>query len=191
MPSTLLSTPDELITYDEAAELIGIKRTSTLQLAKRGHLHPVEDPADRRRRLVSRREVETYAATRSLPFAPHRAQVRREGTPPIMPSPSAESSKETLTMDMQTIAALGAAIALVGIFLLAFKSAGSVTDRVLIIGTLAALALFICGKLYEQGRLGEKERRQLEHLARTAEADPEPFVTELEGILSRIQAVSA
>src|SRR5215472_2671086 len=61
-PRMTLATPrSSLLTYDEAADLLGIQRTSVKQLVTRGRLHSIPAPEDRRRRLLTRAEVDAYA----------------------------------------------------------------------------------------------------------------------------------
>src|SRR5258707_13974397 len=58
--NTILGQP-ALITYDTAATLLGVQRTSVKQLVQRGHLHSVPAPEDRRRRKLLLSEVQAYA----------------------------------------------------------------------------------------------------------------------------------
>src|SRR5262249_60479984 len=61
-PEMTVATPQSsLLTYDDAARLLGIQRASVKQLVARGRLHSLPAPEDRRRRLLTRTEVEAYA----------------------------------------------------------------------------------------------------------------------------------
>jgi len=57
--------PEELMTLKEAGEYLGVSKAKMWRLAKEGTLKVYYDPLDKRKRLVSRAQVEGLKQPRS------------------------------------------------------------------------------------------------------------------------------
>jgi excisionase family DNA binding protein len=164
-----------LLTYDQAAELLGIQRTSVKQLVTRGRLHSLPAPEDRRRRLLVRAEVEAYAREHAGKWS----YEDDEGAHPAAtaPAPAPEVSKELV---LAGAASVGAA----GLLIKAWSEEPELTAKVLIIGAIVAIALLLILEWRRQGKLNEAQARHLETLAKQAESRPEQFIREFEPLLT-------
>jgi excisionase family DNA binding protein len=165
--------PDGLLSYDEAARILGIKRDSVKQLVVRGHLHSVPAPEDRRRRRLSRAEVEAYAQAHAGKWSYAEA---RPGTMPL----ASPAPQPALTPEL--VVAGAASVGAIALLADAFHKEPESTTRMLLIGAVVALALFLIVEWCRQGKLDEAERRHLERLAKQAEAgvETETFLHEFE-----------
>jgi excisionase family DNA binding protein len=167
---------DALLSYDEAARLLGIQRESVRQLVMRGHLHSVPAPEDRRRRRLSRAEVEAYAQAHAGKWSYAESAIAKT----VSPAPLAQPvpSPELLVAGAASVTAIALLVA-------ALRKEADTTTRMLLIGAVAALALVLIVERYRQGRLDDAERRRLERLAKQAEAgvETEAFIAELEQLL--------
>jgi excisionase family DNA binding protein len=164
-----------MMTYDEAADVLGIQRASVKQLVTRGRLHSVPAPEDRRRRLLARAEVETYAREHAGKWSYEGGATSwsRPPTAVAVPPPSSE------------FAVAGAASGVAAALLIeAFRREPEVTARLLIIGALAALALLLFLEWRRQGKLNAAQARRLETLAKQAETKPDQFLEEFERLLT-------
>jgi hypothetical protein len=72
-----------------------------------------------------------------------------------------------------------------GLLITAVKSELDTTLKLLILGALAAIALLLIREWLRKGKLDDAQARRLENLAKSAEAAPEMFVTELEQVLAQ------
>lgn len=158
----------EYVTYEQAAEIIGVKTQSVKQIVGRKLLHSVPAQDGTRKRLLARAEVMDYAQMRAkhprgLPARPIRSLA--QGATP------------------QDLAMIGMGIGVIGLLILALQSEERAVERVLIIGALVALALLLLATWQEEGKIDARERRRLERLAQDAERQPEPFITELQALI--------
>lgn len=176
-PQVSASAPDELIDYEAAAAILGIKRKAVSQLVSRGHLHKVPNAVDRRYGRLSRREVEARARfAAEHPTGNHRPQ-HVEPPPALPPLPSLANLLDV--PPERVIVGEAGGMVLLALALLATGDTASPVLRGLMLGGIAALGVAIIAELYAQGRISDAERRRLELLARAAEADPEPLLAEL------------
>jgi excisionase family DNA binding protein len=163
-----------LLTYDQAAELLGIQRTSVKQLVTRGRLHSLPAPDDGRRRLLARAEVEAYAREHVGKWSyPETAAL----LPSAVPAP-APVSAELVTAGLVSAGAAGALIA-------ALRAESDAALKLLLIGALVGLALWLILEWRRQGKLTAAESRHLETLAKQAERKPDVFLEEFQQMLAR------
>jgi excisionase family DNA binding protein len=172
---TVATSRSALLTYDQAAELLGIQRASVKQLVTRGRLRSLPAPEDRRRRLLTRVEVEEYAREHAGKWSYEDAK----GTHPAAtaPTPAPELSKELI---LAGAASVGAA----GLLIKAWSEEPELTAKVLIIGAIVAIALLLILEWRRQGKLNEAQARRLQNLAKQAESRPEQFIKEFEPLLT-------
>lgn len=166
-----------LISYAEAGRLLGKGEQAMRSIVHRSQFSTYPDPHDKRRRLLSRSEVERYAVRTLLAAQP--APVAPAPTLPTLPGFSIGPD-----LSPQLLGAVAGGIALVGVLLLLFRYADDAKTRALIVGAIAGVALFVAAEWQEEGRISAQERARIEELARRAEADPEPFVSEVEQVLA-------
>jgi excisionase family DNA binding protein len=167
---------DELLTYDEAASILGIQRDSVKQLVSRGHLHSVPAPEDRRRRRVLRTEVVNYALDHAGKWSYAESTARR-------PARSDLNAQADVPLALAEAGVAGAAAAL-GL-IAALRKGSDATVQLLIIGALVAIALLLFLEWQRQGKLDAAQRKRLEKLAKRAEGgeSSEEFVEEFERLL--------
>jgi hypothetical protein len=60
-----MDTPNDLITATEARKLLGISTIKLAKLLKQGQLRHFPDPLDERKKLVSKREVQSLIVPRA------------------------------------------------------------------------------------------------------------------------------
>jgi excisionase family DNA binding protein len=170
-----------LISYDAAAALLGVQRTSVKQLVQRGHLHSVPAPEDRRRRKLLFSEVQAYAQSHAgkwrYPMSVGSVMQAQAGVP-VPPTASAVSP----TLVKAGVVSAGASVALIA----AFRMESDVAIRLLIVGALVGLALVLFLEWQRQGKLDDAQKRRLEKLAKQAEAMPEAFVNELDQLIAQV-----
>lgn len=183
------SMADELITYNEAARILGIKYGSVRQLVERRNLHSFPHPQDRRRRLLSRREVEARARGDSVLMAdvlPLRVEVpsalRKEA---LLGQLFTKPTNELVDEPWKAIIVLALLLSVLSGHETSESnqdeqaSEGNQDERAGLLAVIAAVGLAIVAALYAQQRISDGQRRRLELLARDAEVDPEPFIDEL------------
>lgn len=168
--------PSALISYDLAAGLLGVQRTSVKQLVQRGHLHSVPAPEDRRRRKLLLSEVQAYAQDHAGKWS-YGHQMPALAVPQVV-SPSLAISPQTVTAG----AASGVAA---GLLIAALKTESDATLKLLIIGALVGIALLLILEWRRRGKLDAAQAHRLENLAKSAEAAPDTFVAELEQVLAQ------
>src|SRR5258707_14008651 len=122
--NTILGQP-ALITYDTAATLLGVQRTSVKQLVQRGHLHSVPAPEDRRRRKLLLSEVQAYARSHAGKWS-YGLQL------PALATPAVGGASQSISP--QLVQAGAASVGAAALLIAAFKSESDATARVLIIG---------------------------------------------------------
>jgi excisionase family DNA binding protein len=170
MYATTLRSP--LMTYDEAAERLGIQRVSVKQLVTRGRLHSIPAPEDRRRRLLQRAEVEAYAHEQagkwSYAAAEHPQAVQSTPLPPLSP---------------ELVLAGSTGVATAALLIKAFRVESDVALKLLILGAVIALALILLREWSQRGKVNAAQQRRLEKLAKQAETKPEVFLQEFEQVL--------
>lgn len=167
--------PSTMMTYDEAADLLGIQRASVKQLVTRGRLRSIPAPEDRRRRLLARADVEAYAREHAGKWSYEADTAPRPVTrAPVQPP---QVSKE--------FAVAGAAsIGTAALLIEAFRREPELTARLIIIGAVVAIALLLFLEWQRQGKLNAAQARRLENLAKQAESKPEQFLQEFEQLLT-------
>jgi|GEM_PF-3850515 len=167
---------DELLSYDEAARLLGIQRDSVKQLVSRGHLHSVPAPEDRRRRRVLRSEVIAYARERAGKWSYDDSAAHLQNGS----EPDAESTMP-LALAEAGVAGTAAAVGLIA----ALRKGSDATVQLLIIGALVAIALLLFLEWRRQGKLDAAQQKRLEKLAKRAETgeSSEEFLAEFEELL--------
>jgi excisionase family DNA binding protein len=169
----------DLLTYEEAAQMLGIQIVSVKQLVVRGHLHSIAAPEDRRRRRLIRSEVEAYrrshAGKWNYPWEPWNHEKASVDWSPIpeLPSPNLVAAG---------VVSAGAAIPLIT----AFKNEKDIAIRLLILGALIGLAYLLFQQWQQQGKLDDAQKRRMDKLAKTAEAAPDEFVAELEQLITKV-----
>jgi excisionase family DNA binding protein len=162
------------ITYDEAADILGIKRDSVKQLVARGHLHSVPAPEDRRRRRLLRSEVLGYQQAHAGKWSyDERGYVEEAASREQAPVPP-----ELVNAGLAGASAVMALIA-------AFRGGSDATARILVIGAIIALALLLLLEWDRQGKVDTAKRRRLERMAKDAESGvaTETFIDELEALV--------
>jgi excisionase family DNA binding protein len=162
----------ELLTYIEAANLLGVKYESLGILIARDKLHSVKMPGERRR-YFRRTEVEHYAQTRRrartlvlvVPRLPHLVVEK----PPTPPTDEPSGADRRFSQALETFADI------------ATNAAEGAELSALTMGIITA-GLLYAGYLYAQGRLSPSEKEELERLAEQAQAAQQPylFVEELQ-----------
>jgi hypothetical protein len=60
-----MDTPNDLITATEARKILGISTIKLAKLLKQGQLQHFPDPLDERKKLVSKREVQSLIVPRA------------------------------------------------------------------------------------------------------------------------------
>jgi excisionase family DNA binding protein len=163
------------MTYEEAADLLGIQRTSVKQLVTRGRLRSVPAPEDRRRRLLVRAEVETYARDHAGKWS------YVEDT---SPRPVASVPAQPPGVSKEIVVAGAASVGAATLLIEAFRREPELTARLVIIGAVAAIALVLFLEWQRQGRLNAAQAHRLEHLAKQADTKPEQFLKEFEQLLA-------
>lgn len=171
------TTPAEqtgLIGYPEAAGMLNLSVQAVRSLVVRGELHTHPGPGDKRRRFLSQKEVQQYAVRRLL-----RGAIRADTSTPA----AAPGARLDLSVSPQMLGAVAAGAALLLLLILAFKSGADLTTRALIVGAVAGVAALLIAEWQQEGRITAQEARHLQALARKAESEPEPFISELERLL--------
>jgi excisionase family DNA binding protein len=164
-----------LMTYDEAADLLGIQRTSVKQLVTRGRLHSVPAPEDRRRRLLLRAEVEAYAREHAGKWSyaedrhPQQMSSALAQLPPLSP---------------ELVLAGNAGAATAGLLIKAFRIESDTALKLLILGAVIALAFVLLREWMRQGKVDASQQRRLEKLAKQAETKTDVFLQEFEQLLT-------
>jgi len=167
---------DELLSYDEAARMLGIQRDSVKQLVSRGHLRSVPAPEDRRRRRVLRSEVANYALERAgkWSYGGATAEVQK------LAERNAQSDVP-LALAEAGVAGAAAAISLIA----ALRKGSDATVQLLIVGALVAIALLLFLEWRRQGKLDAAQQKRMEKLAKRVEAgeSSDEFLAEFEQLL--------
>lgn len=163
-----------LISYQEAAALLGRQEQTIRSLVYRGHLHAIPNPRDRRYRLLSRKEVEDYAVK----------YIRNAIPAPLYALAPSASPNRTIELSPQMLGAIGGGVVLVAVLIFLVKDVDDPAMRAILVGAIVGIALLALREWQEQGRISQEQRRRLEQLAQTAGADPDPFVSELEQVLA-------
>lgn len=171
-----------LMSYEEAAQLLGIKRESVKQLVSRGHLHSVPAPEDRRRRLLLRSEVEAYARAHAGKWSYSDTAAR----PETVAAPAARP-----VLSPQLLIAGAASLAAIVLLIAAFRTEVDPSVRAALVAAVIALGLVLLVEWERQGRINAAQRRRLEQLAKQAEVKPEEFVQELERFLPQAEGVAS
>ena len=171
---TVATPRASLLTYDEAADLLGIQRASVKQLVARGRLHSIPAPEDRRRRLLTRAEVEAYARE-------HAGKWSYTDGSRTLAAASAPTQLPQLSSELLLAGTAGAVSA--ELFIKAFRVESDAALQLLIIGALIAIALVLVREWLRQGRLNAAQARRLEKLAQQAETNPDTFLQEFERLL--------
>jgi excisionase family DNA binding protein len=175
-PRMTLAIPrSSLLTYDEAANLLGIQRASVKQLVTRGRLHSIPAPEDRRRRLLTRPEVEAYAREHAGKWSYEESLRPLAGASTPMPDPA-------LSPDL--VLAGSAGVATAGLLIKAFRIESDVVLKVLILGAVVGLALMLLMEWARQGKVNAAQQRRMEQLAKQAEVMPDTFLEEFEQLLT-------
>jgi excisionase family DNA binding protein len=167
--------PSTMMTYDEAAELLGIQRASVKQLVTRGRLHSIPAPEDRRRRLLARTEVEEYAREHAGKWSYEGAATSRSR----LPKPAAAQP-----LSSEYVVAGAASVGAAALLIEAFRREPEVTARLVLIGAVVALAFLLFLEWQRQGKLNAAQARRLETLAKQAETKPDQFLEEFERLLT-------
>lgn len=96
-----MAMPEELITFKEAKEYLGISRAKMGRLAKEGSLSIYTDPLDKRKKLVPRAEVEKLKQpqavkkeTPALPLSPPAPAPKAETKPAAKIEKAQEKTKD-------------------------------------------------------------------------------------------------
>jgi excisionase family DNA binding protein len=169
----LATTPTSpLVTYDEAARLLGIQRASVKQLVARGRLHSIPAPEDRRRRLLTRAEVEAYARNHAGKWS-----YTQEAAPP---QPAPEAPVQPPPLSKEFVVAGAASVGTAALLIEAFRREPELTARLVLIGAVAAIALLLFLEWRRQGKLSAAQAHRLETLAKQADTKPERFLSEFE-----------
>ncbi|MBF6589767.1 MAG: hypothetical protein IVW57_04455 [Ktedonobacterales bacterium] len=159
-------TPPEYITYEEAAGLLGITLSSLYIVVTRGQLHPVPDPANRRRRLLLRIEVEERARiTRRHPYG---IQPR---SPARVDAARAEGAQLTNDERRLLVGVAAGTLALAAIVALARSDDPAIKG--VAAGVLVALVLLCIAEWYRVGTIDGIERTYLEQLVKNADTTDE------------------
>jgi excisionase family DNA binding protein len=175
---TLATPRSSLLTYDEAARLLGIQRTSVKQLVTRGRLHSLPAPEDRRRRLLARGEVEAYAREHAGKWSYEESVRPLAGASAPLPNPA-------LSPDMLLAGSSGVATAV--LLIKAFRIEPDVALKVLILGAVVGLALVLLMEWKRQGKMNAAQQHRMERLAKQAEVKPDTFLEEFEQLLTSAQ----
>jgi excisionase family DNA binding protein len=173
---TVATPRASLLTYDEAAELLGIQRTSVKQLVTRGRLHSLPAPEDRRRRLLARAEVEAYAREHAGKWS-----YGDDAYPP-----SGVRSVPTPPLSQDLVLAGSAGVAAAGLLIKAFRIEPDIALKVLILGAVVGLALVLLMEWKRQGKVNAAQQHHMEQLAKRAEVMPDTFLEEFEHLLTRV-----
>jgi excisionase family DNA binding protein len=163
-----------LLTYDEAAALLGIQRASAKQLVARGRLHSIAAPEDRRRRLLVRAEVEAYARDHAGKWS------YEEGALPLS---VVSAAPQLPPLSQELVLAGTAGVVSAELFIKAFHIESDMALKLLILGVVIAIALVLLREWLRQGKLNAAQARHLEKLAQQAETNPDAFLQEFERLL--------
>lgn len=174
MATIVASGQAPLLSYEEAAQVLGIKRDSVKQLVMRGHLHSVPAPEDRRRRRLRRSEVEAYARA-------HAGKWSYADTAALSSDQRTDEPPPALSREL--VIAGAASVGVIALLIGAFRAESDPTARAAIIVAVIALGLLLLVEWDRQGKIDAAERRRLERLAKQAETQPERFLDELERLL--------
>lgn len=165
--STATQAQAEYVTYEEAAAILGMTLGSTRGLVVRRHLHPIPDPADGRRRLLLRSEVEARARLRQQhPYGLQPYSRLRDAQ-----APRAEGAQLTSDERRLLVGVAAGTLALAAIVALARSSDPVI--RGMAVGVLVALATLCIAEWYRAGTIDAVERRQLERLLKEDAAPDE------------------
>jgi excisionase family DNA binding protein len=176
------ATEDELISYDAAAEILGIKRTSVKQLVVRGHLRSVPAPDDRRRRRLVRSDVLAYQQAHAGKWSYSERDVGN--------SQLQHPTKTVGSLSAET--ALAGAASGVALLLLvdAFRKEPDTVLRAAALAAIVGLALLLILEWQRQGRVEPAEKRWFERLAKraTVEGETEPFLAAVKKLFGTEQS---
>jgi excisionase family DNA binding protein len=164
-----------LMTYDDAADLLGIQRASVKQLVTRGRLRSIPAPEDRRRRLLMRAEVETYAREHAGKWSYSEDSHSQQW---------GSASAQLPSLSPELVLAGNAGVAAAGLLIKAFRIESDTALKLLILGAVIALAFVLLREWMQQGKVDTSQQRRLEKLAKQAETKPDVFLQEFEQLLT-------
>jgi excisionase family DNA binding protein len=169
----MAATTDQspLMTYDEAADRLGIHRTSVKQLVTRGRLHSMQAPEDRRRRLLMRAEVEDYAREHAGKWS-YEEDIRSKAV------------QQPPQLSKEFVVAGAASVGVAALLMDALRKEPEGIGRLVLIGALVALAAVLILELRRQGKLNEAKARHLEQLTQQAETNPDLFLKAFDQLLT-------